>query len=67
MIQISINNNSQAVASGTSISDLLLEISQQENGIAIAINNIVIPKANWTNHQLKSNDNILIIKATQGG
>lgn len=67
MIQISINNNSQAVASGTTISDLLLEISQQENGIAIAINNIVIPKINWTKHQLKSNDNILIIKATQGG
>ncbi|MDX1350697.1 MAG: sulfur carrier protein ThiS [Putridiphycobacter sp.] len=67
MIQVTINSNSHKVKPETTISGLLLNISQKEDGIAIAINNIVIPKANWSNHQLKSNDNILIIKATQGG
>ena len=36
-------------------------------GIAVAINNLVIPKAEWENYRVKDDDKILIIKATQGG
>ncbi|GGZ17334.1 hypothetical protein GCM10007049_07270 [Echinicola pacifica] len=40
---------------------------QASRGIAIAINDEVIPKNHWEDHALKENDQILIIKATQGG
>lgn len=36
-------------------------------GIAIAVNNTVVPKNNWNNYELKNNDSITIIRATQGG
>ena len=36
-------------------------------GIAIAVNQTVISKSEWSKTQLKENDNIAIIKATQGG
>lgn len=36
-------------------------------GIAVAVNNTVIPRANWNSFQLKENDTITIIRATQGG
>jgi len=36
-------------------------------GIAIAVNDSVIPKSEWIEHQLQENDRILIIRATQGG
>ncbi|MCL5029479.1 MAG: sulfur carrier protein ThiS [Bacteroidetes bacterium] len=36
-------------------------------GIAVAINNIVIPKAEWDNYPIKDDDKIIIIKAAQGG
>ncbi|WP_200978475.1 sulfur carrier protein ThiS [Echinicola sp. 20G] len=36
-------------------------------GVAVAVNHEVIPKSQWDVFQLKENDNILIIKATQGG
>lgn len=36
-------------------------------GIAIALNNIVIPKNDWEHVSLKENDKIIVIKATQGG
>jgi len=42
-------------------------IPEKQRGIAIAINNSVIPKINWHNQFLKHNDEVLIIKATQGG
>lgn len=67
MIQISVNNNSQSVAKETSVAALLKTINQSENGIAIAINDQVIPKARWKTKILNNQDKLLIITATQGG
>ncbi len=36
-------------------------------GIAVAVNNEVVPKAEWNNFTLKENDKILVIRAFQGG
>ena len=50
------------------LSELLVQIQMSEKkGIAIALNNSVVPKANWQKTQLKENDKITIITATQGG
>jgi sulfur carrier protein len=38
-----------------------------QKGIAVAVNNTVIPKAEWQTKNLTENDKITIIKATQGG
>ena len=40
---------------------------QNQKGIAVAVNNAVIPKAEWQDKILNENDKITIIKATQGG
>ena len=40
---------------------------KKEKGIAVALNNQVVPQKNWGSTQLQSNDTILIITATQGG
>jgi sulfur carrier protein len=37
------------------------------NGIAVAINNRVIPGTDWERTSLNENDKIIVIKATQGG
>jgi sulfur carrier protein len=36
-------------------------------GLAVAIDKIIIPKSQWETQALQSGDNIIIIKATQGG
>nr|WP_294936899.1 sulfur carrier protein ThiS [uncultured Flavobacterium sp.] len=63
-------NNQQKHFSGDSISAqalLDLEFPNKQNGIALAINNTVIPKSNWVTTFLSESDEILIITATQGG
>lgn len=51
-----------------SVQSLLdLEIPHKQNGIAVAINNTVVPKINWNEHLVHETDEILIISATQGG
>ncbi len=44
-----------------------LELRDKQKGIAVAVNNSVIPKTEWADHKLNEKDNVLIIKATQGG
>lgn len=36
-------------------------------GIAVAINNTMVPKKEWEDHLVVDNDKIILIKATQGG
>ncbi|PIB35220.1 thiamine biosynthesis protein ThiS [Reichenbachiella sp. 5M10] len=38
-----------------------------DRGIAVAINDEILPKSNWEDYLIQENDNILIITATQGG
>jgi sulfur carrier protein len=44
-----------------------IEIPDKQKGIAIAINNSVVPRAEWNSRSISVNDKVLIIKATQGG
>jgi len=36
-------------------------------GVAVAVNEMIIPKKDWVSHSIKENDKILLITATQGG
>ncbi|MBL7706642.1 MAG: sulfur carrier protein ThiS [Taibaiella sp.] len=46
---------------------MLLEAPQKNKGIAVALNNQVVPRAQWPATPLNDRDTILIISATQGG
>lgn len=68
-MELKINNQTkQFPTDSLSVQALLdLEIPIKQNGIAVAINNTVIPKSNWNSHRIQETDDILIISATQGG
>jgi sulfur carrier protein len=68
-MELKINNQiKQFTANSLTVQALLdLEIPLKQNGIALAINNTVIPKSEWNSHLIQETDDILIISATQGG
>ena len=68
-MELKINNQKKQFATDSlTVQALLdLEIPIKQNGIAVAINNSIIPKSNWNFHIIQETDNILIISATQGG
>jgi sulfur carrier protein len=53
----------------SSVNDLLiiLRLPPEGRGIAIAINDSVVPKSRWQDHVLNDGDHIEIVRATQGG
>jgi sulfur carrier protein len=64
---INVNNQSQSISENSSIKKLLEQLDILPNGIAIAINNKVISKEEWEQTMIENDDDIVIIKATQGG
>ena len=67
-MEIILNNKTENFQEQCSVQQLLDEIMPgKQKGIAVAVNQAVVPKAQWGNFLLKENDNVLIIKATQGG
>lgn len=67
-MEIKLNNQIRIFPDQCNIQQLLDEvIPEKQKGIAVALNSSVIPKINWQNQFLKQNDEVLIIKATQGG
>ncbi|WP_426274577.1 sulfur carrier protein ThiS [Chryseobacterium sp. S-02] len=46
---------------------IAMELPEKKNGIAVALNNRIIPQSFWAETILNNKDSILIITATQGG
>lgn len=67
-MEIVINNEQKVVREGTSVSDVAFAILQlNPAGMAIAINNSIVPKHLWESTLLQADDNMLVIKACSGG
>lgn len=62
------NNSRQHVTADSSIQAIIDQmIGEKQAGIAVAVNETVISKADWRKHLLIENDHVLVIKATPGG
>ena len=67
-MKILFNSQPREVAEGGLLAQLLGELGlAQRRGVAVAVNDAVVPRSAWQNHQLADNDRVLVIQATQGG
>jgi sulfur carrier protein len=67
MINIKVNNTAHQFEHNCSLKTILSELNIVVSGIAVAVNQNIITKSDWNNTILNNNDEVLIIKATQGG
>jgi sulfur carrier protein len=66
-MRIKLNNQVKIFTEPITVQQLMDITVSQQSGVAIAVNSVVIQKTSWQNHLLKEEDDVLIIKATQGG
>lgn len=64
---IKVNQTLRKIPDNLSVEQLVEHYNVSINGIAVAINNEVIKKSNWSSTLIKNDDDIIIIKSTQGG
>ncbi len=65
-MNISLNNRVQSVNSQT-LSQLIEELSIETKGIAIGVNNRVVPRTQWSETKLEEGDKVVIVSAVFGG
>ena len=67
-MEITVNQKNYDLEEACSVEQMLSAVLQTEaKGIAVAINQNIVSKSNWRSHQLKKGDQVMLIKATQGG
>ena len=67
-MEVTINNQNYLLKETCSIEQMLAAvISTETNGLAIAVNQTIISRSLWDTYLLNPGDQIILIKATQGG
>lgn len=65
---IQYNNDLIEISEGTTLAQFVFDqLGENQKGIAVAVNNTVRSKSDWERVFILPNDEVLIIKATQGG
>lgn len=66
-MKISVNEKEIEIDESASIPMLLEKTNSPQQGVAVAINDTVIPRSEWDEFRISESDTVLIIKAAQGG
>ena len=66
-MKVQVNNKEVEITPGSTLTQLTMQLELPVQGIAIAVNNKMIPRTEWERFVLHENDNLAIIKALRNG
>ena len=66
-MKVLVNNKETELTQGNTVADLAQQLELPQQGVAIAVQNRMIPRAEWNEKTLQEGDNLVIIKAACGG
>lgn len=66
-MKLLVNGEGLEIASGTTVADLVERLRGQPRGLAVAVNEEVVPRSTWEEVQLRQGDRVEVLGATQGG
>ena len=66
-MKVQVNNKEVEITPDSTLTQLTAQLELPVQGIAIAVNNKMIPRSEWEKFALQENDNLVVIKAACGG
>ncbi|MBD0419928.1 sulfur carrier protein ThiS [Streptomyces sp. NPDC052309] len=66
-MNVSVNGEPREVAPGTALDDLVRTLTTAPSGVAAALNETVVPRAQWSATALADGDRVEVLTAVQGG
>lgn len=66
-MEVIVNHQPITLSDNSNVLSLLELLNKKAEGIAVAVGERIIPKAEWGTTSLKEKDQIILITATQGG
>lgn len=67
MIEISINDNTLHLPSPCTLEQALSAYVETVSGLAVAVNETIVPRQHWGQHKLEAGDQLLVFNAVAGG
>ncbi len=69
MLTLSVNGEPVRVAAGTTIADVVAQLTEQEDpkGVAVAIDRCVIPRSQWATTPARAGSLVEVVSAAAGG
>jgi thiamine biosynthesis protein ThiS len=65
--QITVNGADRTVPTTTTLPAVVAQLTDATTGIAVAVNNEVVPRSQWAGTVLQEGDAVEVITAMQGG
>lgn len=66
-MRIFMNGDEVEIEDDASVEDIIEAFKLPKQGVAVAVNDSVVPRENWQNHGLVNGDSVMLIRAVQGG
>ena len=66
-LPIRVNGAAREIAPGTTLAEVVADLSAAPSGVAAAVNEAVVPRSAWAGTALAADDRVEILTAVQGG
>lgn len=66
-VTVTVNGAERAVAGGTTLAALVAALPGPPTGVAVAVNDAVVRRADWAATTLRDRDRVEVLTAVQGG
>ncbi|MFF3417756.1 sulfur carrier protein ThiS [Streptomyces sp. NBC_00659] len=66
-MNIVVNGERRLIAAGTALDALVATLTPSSSGVAAALNETVVPRAQWPSTPLAEGDRVEVLTAVQGG
>lgn len=66
-MQILVNDEPTHCADGLSVAELMTTLDQDKPGVALALNQQILPRAKWERQPLQEGDELVLFQVIAGG
>jgi sulfur carrier protein len=67
VVKATVNGEPRELPDGTTVAEVLLLMGRGPRGLAVAVNEEVVPRGKWSGTRLVDGDRVEILAAAQGG
>jgi sulfur carrier protein len=66
-VSVTVNGARHEVGHGTTVDELVATMTPARSGVAVAVNDTVVPRGSWSTTVLADADRVEVLTAVQGG
>lgn len=66
-MRLLVNGKPRDVQAGTTVADMVAQLGREPEGVAVAVNEDVVPRSSWSAMKLHEMDRVEVLTAAAGG